>query len=236
MCWDNFQKFIPIKFLKFGMSVTDTHCTVRYAYNVNVPEAFVATLQQKLPEALIYLDQRIPAPPGMFPFECLEELDDDQQNEMIELLISSEQENHSVLLNVFAEKAGHPFVEDNNLSNLGKRVIRYQKVLKIARALCDMKRFLVSYEPEATDDLILIDDNASKNADGSTSAGNENDANDVVRAIRANRKLCEKANTFQKQTVASWNKFEANVTKIFPLLYVHQPTKRAALNGMATFL
>ncbi|CAJ1949476.1 unnamed protein product [Cylindrotheca closterium] len=179
-CWDNLKT--SIKPLRFGKS-------------------------QAQPGKSIYLDQRIPAPPGMFPFECLEQLNDAQRNDMIEELIWG-QLDHATLLQRFQSKTGRPFAEDNDPSSHGKRVIWYQKVLKIARALRDIKRYLVSCKPEAVD-LTPVDD--------LTPTGKENDENNVVRAIRDKQELCEKAKAFQQRTVASWNKFEAHVTKIFPL-------------------
>ena len=51
MCWNDFQKFIPIKFLQQeGQSVTDTYCTVQYAKKVNMLDKFIPKAQQQQPK------------------------------------------------------------------------------------------------------------------------------------------------------------------------------------------
>jgi hypothetical protein len=94
ICWDNFQKFIAMKYLRAGSSVHAMHATVRFAREINVPPQYEPDNQTcQLRDNLIYVDQPIPFPPHTFPFEWLEYLENDRPRfcKMLEAIFCGEQ-------------------------------------------------------------------------------------------------------------------------------------------------
>ena len=225
MCWDNFQKFIPIKFLRESRSVTDLHCTVRYAKKVNIPDKFIPTAQQRQPKKLTYLDQPIPAPPGMLPFECMEELTENQQNQMIEALLMGQMDQNSMLA-LFEKLSGHPFSETSDYDE-------------------DIEEDEHKDASTGTNDENESNTNEDSRSDESTNYGkrvmwyqitlhiantlrdmkrylisttaNTDSGRKIIKVLTQNRKLGEQSRNFQQRSVKTWHDFEGCVADIFPL-------------------
>ena len=150
------------------------------------------SFQERCSTKLKYIDEDIPSAPGMFPFECLEELEEgSKRNQMIAALIEGQKFDHDVLMDLFETLAGHPFVEatdedcdgdeiGNGPNKRGLRVKWYLELVKISSTVCGMKRYLTSRpvrsaatgsRAETTDAVIQEDGDDSNNALASEGGG-----------------------------------------------------------------
>jgi hypothetical protein len=216
--WDNFEKRTAMKWLRSGKSVDSAFCTVRYAREVNEPEVGEFDQESRNPEELTYLDQKIPFPPGTFPFESLDELqavDLKAYEKMVHLILCSDKSTEELKGELYkiknsciaagllslspdeneddSDKSDDDEDHSRQHGTSGTRTDCYLRLLSLSNTMTQMHRFLSST--------------------GQVEGTNQ----DLLNAIMKQRQSLETAKKFQERCVSSWNPFAENVTKLFPM-------------------
>ena len=202
--FDNFQIIDKKKYSNDGKGSTSLEGTCRYAVEVLKPvnaDSFRFPMLEGMPEKIEYETYKIPAPPGMHPFENIMKMDDDALYDYLKDLAEGDM-TPPLSACVFPDgvDSESAFDMDKMPPTNGERVQKYMELLELCEVLGNFRRFL-----------------SSKNLAESEEWKENGTAQATLQLMHKSREFLLAANKFQEKTVHTWNSVADACPRIYAL-------------------